>query len=307
MKNVALMGPTATGKTSLALELCKLFDGEVVSVDSRQVYNFMDLGTGKIPLAKKYQIEKHAGFWELDGVRVWAYDVVNPDSYFAAYDYFAFIQKIKFTKRVVFWVGGTGFYFDLLLGLKKVSGTPPDFDLRKNFEGCSKEELYQVLTKLNPKKAQIVDRKNKLRLVRAIEVERYLQKNRQPQDRSLELISDPLLLGFHADRNTLFGKADEWVDEIFDRGILNEVRGLIAKGYENAKPVNGIIYKTVKQVLANKIDRKTAIEKIKFELHAYIRRQETYFKKIRGVEWLDVSKSGFDIKVRRLVQSKLNE
>ena len=305
-KFVAITGPTSSGKTSLALKLCRKFDGEVVSFDSRQVYKYMDIGTGKLPINFAEKIEKRENFWQFDGIKVWGYDVVKPNEFFSVFDYKKFFSGLKFTKPVVFIVGGTGFYLDILLGTKKVAGVEPDHKLREVLSGMPVKKLHQKLLSLNPKWGGKVDQNNPVRLIRAIEIEKHLGNAVKMQHPQGEDVLCDLKLCLTSERPSLYEKVDNWVEYVFKHGFIDEVKSLVEMGFENAKPMQGLNYKTALGYLRGELSETEAIKKIQFENHSYIRRQQTYFKKMQGFVEIDTSKQGFDSKVERLVESSLN-
>jgi tRNA dimethylallyltransferase len=292
-KVVCLLGPTSSGKTSIALKLCKELGGEIVSVDSRQVIKKMDIGTGKVPILSNLKVERGDTNWKIDGVKVWGYDVFEPDQYFSAIDFIEFISKIEFQEKYIFFVGGTGFYFDLLLGNAKTSGVLPDLKLREIFESKTKEELYDMLEKKDSDRAGKIDRNNKVRLIRALEIaEKSGQKTIAEQKPLYSLKEfEPLVLGLKPDRKWLYERADHWVEEIFSNGLLDEVNKLSQLGYKDSKPMQGLVYKTVLDLFEEKFSLDEACQLIKFDIHAYIRRQESYFNRIKGVSWFDSSKN----------------
>ena len=161
-KLIVILGPTASGKSDMAVKLAKRFNGEVVSADSRQVYKGLDIGTGKI--TKK----------EMQGVKHHLLDVANPKKQFTASDFVdltsGLIRQIVNRRKVPIICGGTGFYIDALLGDKQIPEVPPNLKLRKELEKKSVEKLFEILKKLDPERAKNIDAKNPRRLIRAIEI-----------------------------------------------------------------------------------------------------------------------------------------
>jgi tRNA dimethylallyltransferase len=300
-----IVGPTSSGKTSLALEMCKKFNGEIISADSRQVYKYMDIGTGKIPINSDLQIEKGEKFWELDGVKIWGYDLVTPDQYFSGFDFASFAlrkaREIIKEGKTVFLVGGTGFYIDLFTGRMKPSKVKPDLELRQALEYLSLPELQERLKKLDPKAFKNIDLKNKARLVRAIEKSVGSEKNEKELP-YLEKASF-IWLGLTSDRKFLYQRADAWVDEIWEGGLIDEFKSLCEKGYEKSRKLKGLVYKTVLKFLDGEITSEKATERIKFDIHAYIRRQQTWFKKNEEIQWVDISKDDF----KEIIYNKIKE
>src|SRR4030042_4789177 len=136
-----ILGPTSSGKTSLAVNLCKKFNGEIISADSRQVYKNMDIGTGKLPINSNATVVKGDEKWTIDGVNIWGYDLTTPDKFFSGYDFalFALNKAAELLKaeKTVFLVGGTGFYIDLFTGNVKPSTIKPNFEMRKELENLT--------------------------------------------------------------------------------------------------------------------------------------------------------------------------
>lgn len=293
MPIVVIVGATSTGKTSLALELAKAFDGEILSADSRQVFKYMDIGTGKIPINRPKSFIKRDKYWEVEGIKIHGYDLTQPMEYFSAADYIDFaIPKakdiLKNNKRL-FIVGGTGFYIDLLTGRASPSGIPPNFELRKDLEKLSASELYEKLVALNPEKAVSVDKHNPVRLIRAIEIETSTDT---PKD-SFNYLYNTTTIGLTTDRDGLYKKVDNWLDSVWHAGVVDETKDLIARGYKDTLPLKGVVYKEAIDFLENNLTNEEAIQKSKFSLHAYIRRQQTWFKRNSDITWYDISKPNY--------------
>ena len=300
-----LSGPTSSGKTSMALQLCKDFNGDIISFDSRQVCKFMDIGTGKVPVNSAYKIQKGDGCWEFDGVKIWGYDLVNPDQYFSGYDFAKYalekITEILKEGKNVFLVGGTGFYIDLFTGKIKPSKVLPDLKLRDSLENLSLSDLQNKLKKLDEKAFQKIDQKNKVRLIRAIEKELSMEVREEtlPYLENVTLVH----LGLAGPRAFFYQRADRWVEEIWKNGLVEEVKALVKMGYGRSPKVRGLVYKQVLGFLEESVSEKETIEKIKFDIHAYIRRQQTWFKKNSEIYWVDVYKDDF----KEIIYNKVKE
>ncbi|MEK7595080.1 MAG: tRNA (adenosine(37)-N6)-dimethylallyltransferase MiaA [Patescibacteria group bacterium] len=312
MKAILLLGPTGTGKTSLALRLCKEFEGLIVSVDSRQVYKHMDVGTGKIR-DNNVRIQKGNGWWKVNNLKIYGFDIITPDTTFSSFDFLKYVSSLNLVKfnKPVFFVGGTGFYFDCLLGNVRLSGVEKNTKLRLDLEKQNREELNAKLKEIDPIRAGSIDSKNKVRLIRAIEIS--IGRNTSPKEvrEQFSLLTyliaqDPLLLGLTGHRALLYQRADAWVDSIFDTSLMEEVTMLEQLGFGQSLPVRGLIYKSAISFVKGELSKKHAVERAKFDLHAYIRRQQTYFGKMKGINWLDISENGFDNKISTLVQSYLD-
>ncbi len=310
-KLIVICGPTSTGKTSLAIKLCKKFSarggGEIVSADSRQIYKFMDVGTGKLPLSKGSKIKRGEGYWIIDDVYVHLYDVVEPDRKFSVARFkdaaTKEIESMWRRGKIPFLVGGTGFYLAAVLGETEFPRVPPDWKLRKELEKLSTGELFEKLKRLDPKRAKTIDPKNPRRLIRAIEV--ALNAPSGPAPLADLSVADTLKIGLTADREILYHRADRWAEAIVNNGLLDEVQNLINRGYKDAPPMKGIIYQTAVEHLGGKIPQEEMLERIKFDLHGYIRRQLTWFKRDKEIRWFDVSEPKFGEKVEKMVESHL--
>lgn len=306
-KVFVIAGPTSSGKTSLALDLCKKLNGEIISADSRQIYKYMDIGTGKVPLNSPLTIEKHSDFWSLDGVNVWGYDLAEPGTYFSVYDFSLYALKkagelLKMNKTV-FITGGTGFYIDVVTGAKTVSGVKPNQKLRDNLEKLTTEELARRLTSLNIAAYEKIDKNNRSRLIRALEiaVSKDFSSSPLPYLKNVAYV----YIGLKTDRQSLYKRADLWLEQIWHNGLLaEEVTSLIDKSYENTPQLNGLIYKTAKSFLKSEISENEAIKRCKYDLHAYIRRQETWFKANKNIKWFDISEPDYTDAVSEYIVSK---
>lgn len=307
MKNFAIVGPTSSGKTSLSIELCKKFEGEIISGDSRQVYKYMDIGTGKVPLGNSVDLERHEDFWMLNGAKVWGYDLAVPGEYFSAYDFALYAleksEQLLKRKKTCFLTGGTGFYIDLVAGRIPLNNNKkPDFSLRSELEKMTTEELFGHLTSLNLEVAKNIDKSNRVRLIRAIEKEKG-EKNSIP---SLPRPAAPFIyIGLTGPRSFLYSRADKWVDEIWGGGLLPETTKLLEMNFGSTPPLRGLVYKTAVSFLNKEISEKDAVQRIKFDLHAYIRRQQTWFKKNPEINWFDISVDSFKENIYNFTKEKM--
>jgi len=290
-----ILGSTSTGKTSLGLELCKQFNGEIISADSRQVIKYMDIGTGKVPVDSNISVEKKDKYWILDGIKIWGYDLVNPNQYFSSYDFAKFALKksreIIDLEKNVFIVGGTGFYIDMFTGRVKPSNVKPDLEIRKYLERLTPEDLQKKLFDLNPVVFEKIDKENKVRLIRAVEKE----INQEKKSNKLPYLDDCefIFIGLSGPREVLYKNSDTWVDKIWENGLIDEVRGLIERSYTNSPKLHGLVYKTVLSYVSGEIKKEDAIQRTKYDVHAYIRRQLTWFKRNKDIKWVDISKDGY--------------
>lgn len=281
---IYLVGPTSSGKTSLALKICKKFNKEIISADSRQIYKHFDIGTGKVPInSREVSIEKHSDYWVIDGVKIHMYDVCDANFNYSVADFLKDTKNLIEEDKII--VGGTGLYIDNLLGLKKPSPVPPNLKLRVALEAKSLEELQSMLSKEILDAMNQSDINNKRRLMRKIEIQGHQSTDPSIKDKIdikdfglVNLAKDPMVVILDIPREELFKRVDDWVDSIW-MPLLSEVEMLISLGYKDSFPMQGLIYKTVLDFFIKKITESEAVWVIKNDLHAYIRRQRTWFNK----------------------------
>ena len=286
-----IVGPTSCGKTNLALNICNQTGWQIVSADSRQIYKYMDIGTGKVPVGENRKVEKYDQCWKIDDVTIWGYDLITPDKFYSSYDFAVFalnkindLLKKKITPIVV---GGTGFYIDVLTKRVNLQGVEPDFELRKKLEVIGTDDLLVKLKELNLARYNSIDRNNRARLVRAVEIE--LNKNSPPK--TLPELSSQInykMYGLTSDRPAFYARVDSWVDVIFSNGLIEETQSLLDR-YQLSPKLSGLIYGSVVGYLTKKLSLTDALQRCKYDLHAYIRRQQTYFKKNPDILWFDIS------------------
>lgn len=305
-KIVAILGPTAAGKTDLAIFLCKKFNGEIISVDSRQAYRQLNIGTGK-------------SFG--DGtVPIHLYDVAKPSQGLNAHDFAQLawekLEEVNSRGCVSFLVGGTGFYFDVVLGQRQLAGVGVDQKLREELEKISTEELVKKLGNLDNNKLKAIDTNNRYRLIRAVEIALATHPGRHSgrvQNPILESShnfatpqNDVLILGLTAENSYLFKRADERTDEMVRKGLLDEVRAVVKEYGWDAPGLKTLGYREFKPYFEGRVSLDEAKQRLKFNTHAYIRRQKTYFKKyFADAFWVDVGKEGFEELLVNKVESFL--
>jgi tRNA dimethylallyltransferase len=304
MKVIVVVGPTSSGKTKLALDLCQKFNGEVISADSRQVVRHMDIGTGKQPIGADLKVVKSDKKWILNKTNVWGYDLCDPSEFFSAYDFALFARKktldLLSKGKVVFIVGGTGFYIDVVTGKTNVSHVIPNLDLRNELNSSPLADLVSQLKSLNPLQYEKIDLNNKVRVIRSLEKSLNSGRTEAP----LPDISNVefSFIGLTAPRNVLYEKADVWVESIWNSGLVDEVKNLMSLGYSNSPKLQGLVYREVMSYLRGEITMEQAIQLIKFSLHAYIRRQQTWFKTNKSISWFDITEPDYRKKAFDLVE-----
>ncbi len=284
-----LIGPTATGKTSTALRLARAMNGELISADSRQVYKGLDIGTGKV--APNSKVQKENGYWIVDGIPIYLFDVSGPSERFSVADFVKLaneqIEKIWSQNKLPIVVGGTGFYISGLLGKIESLGIGPDWGSRKKLEQKSLDELLTTLQKLNSKKAADLnqsDKSNKRRLIRSIEIEKSAT-NIPAKTLSFDRL---LIMGLTASNEYLFERIDDWIEKRVAMGMIEETKKLHALGlsYKRMKEL-GLEYLYLSQLLKGEATKEEFLKGLKSASHDYARRQKTYFAKFSEAQWFD--------------------
>ncbi len=281
---VAIVGPTGTGKSALALRLVQNFDGEIVGAVSRQIYRYLDIGTAK-PAAEEMSLAPYH-----------LIDIVNPDEDFSLAQYQDLacrtIADIQQRGKLTLLVGGSGLYIWSVLEGWGIPRVPPDPEFRHSLEQevavDGGARLYRELTAVDPAAAQRIDHRNVRRVIRALEVHRGRETS-QPQNNPAPLF-DALIIGLTAARAELYRRIDSRVDEMIERGLVAEVTGLVNKGYAfNLPAMSGIGYQEIGMFLEGQLSLATATQQIKYETHRFVRHQYAWFKlKDARIQWFDV-------------------
>ncbi len=288
---VAVIGPTATGKSQLALHLARNFDGEIINADSRQVYRYMDIGTAK------------PGLDDLALIRHHIIDLINPDELFSLAQYqklaLEAIDDIINRKKLPFIVGGSGLYVWSILEGWEIPSVPPNSEFRTKLEHKAERNgsyaLFQELQRVDPLAATKIMPGNLRRIIRALEI---YQKTGRPVSEQWQKQRPPfetLIIGLTAPRPELYRRIDLRVDQMVKTGLIDEVQALIARGYSLDLPsMSGIGYKQIAMFLEGKIELKTAIEQIKRDTHHLARHQYAWFKLgDPRIHWLNESRDPF--------------
>ena len=294
-KLLVILGTTSTGKTDLALELAKKQNGELVSADSRQVYTHLDIGTGKLPGSYE-TLEKGDGFWEIDGIKIWMYDVVNPEIRFNLYEYIKQasekIKEIASRGKLPILVGGTGLYIRSLLGGISNFGIAENNDLRGELEELAIDEIRkrispEVLSKLNNS-----DINNKRRLIRLVELSVNSEEKTEESFEGLQKDYDILKVGLATDRNIVRDKISHRLIKRINEGMVEESKDLMEKGLLNYERMEelGLEYRYLAKFLKGEIkSTEDFLKVLSTKISQFAKRQETWFKKDEGVVWFDIS------------------
>jgi tRNA dimethylallyltransferase len=317
LKVIVIGGPTATGKSRLALSLCQSLQGEVISADSRQVFLYADIGTNKVPLSDTEikHLERSAGKWVVNEITIHGYDWVQPDEPFTVSHFIEknvpLIYALAETKKTIFIVGGTGFYIDALVGDSTYSLIPPQPQWRKHWETHTLEELQHKLQKLDPEivsKLSPDDWANKQRVIRYLELARQAGSvAKATQFSPLKDKLSVLRIGLTAPREQLQVRVQQWIVDALQRGLRDEVHELLERGYRDTKLMQGIVYRPMMDVVDKKISLDQAEKRIAMQLRGYVRRQLVWFRRHTLTNWFDVTEQNFDFKVMDLIESFLED
>ncbi len=277
-KVLVILGPTATGKSSLAVSLAKKINGEVISADSRQVYKGMDLGTGKINKKEMGDIPHHL------------LDVIKPNARFSVSRYKQLagkaIEKVLSKGKLPIICGGTGFYIDSIVKNIALPEVPPNFKLRKQLEKKSAESLFIILKKLSPSRAKNIDKHNKVRLVRAIEIAKAL--GNVPKAKELPSKYNFTFIGLDLPDKKLKENISIRLLSRIKKGMVHEVKKLHESGVSWKRLESfGLEYRQIALFLQNKIPKDQMLKGIENETWQYVKRQRTWFKRNKDIKWFE--------------------
>jgi tRNA dimethylallyltransferase len=301
---IAVVGPTATGKSSLAIKLAEKFGGEVVGADSRQVYRYMDIGTAKLSPEELSRVKHHL------------VDVIDPDSDFSLAEYqrmaYRAIDDIHSRGKLPVVAGGSGLYVWAVLEGWVIPEVPPDAGLRRSLEGRAAngeaDKIYRELAEIDPEAAERIDKRNVRRLVRALEVSMkgdgafsQMQGKKPPP-------YDILIIGLTAERKELYKRIDDRVDIMIERGLVDEVKKLVDMDYRSELPsMSGIGYREIGMYLDGEITLEEAARKIKTSTHRFVRRQYNWFSLAdERIHWFDIGQD-IEPEVMELVKGLLEK
>lgn len=310
-KLLVIVGPTAVGKTELAVRLAKKFNGELVSADSKQVYKYLNIGTGKdIPLGAT--TEKISGYpsYEIDGIRLWGYDLVDPK------DEFSVAQYVDHAKRLIalIWnknklpiiVGGTGFYVQALIDGVQTLDIPQNKPLRKQLETMKVEELFEILARLDATKAAALnssDRKNKVRIIRAIEVADARIRGIKEGKNITPVEANTLMVGITADRKIINERIEKRVYKRVEMGVINEIEALLEMGVMwQDQSMTSLGYRQWEGYFNNSKAKEEIIKEWKQEEQKYAKRQMTWFKRDKRIVWFNTENRKYLNNVEQTVQ-----
>ncbi|MCS7258581.1 MAG: tRNA (adenosine(37)-N6)-dimethylallyltransferase MiaA [candidate division WOR-3 bacterium] len=280
MRLFTLVGPTGIGKTAIGVELARKFDLEIISVDSRQIYKDLDIGTAKPPKEIQAEIKFHM------------IDIVNIDELYSAGEFARDCRKLiymlKDNKREFILVGGSGLYFKALF--EPFFDAPPRNNiLRKKLSQEPISVLYEKLKKIDPIWAIRISPNDRQRIIRALEIYEQTKKPISYHTRH-KTVSEfiPYYVGITMDRNRLYQQIDARFEEMVKKGLIKEVQEILRKGYsEELNALKSIGYKEIIGYLKGRLSLEDAIRLAKRNSRMYAKRQLTWFKKIPGIRWIE--------------------
>ncbi|OGZ17838.1 MAG: tRNA (adenosine(37)-N6)-dimethylallyltransferase MiaA, partial [Candidatus Nealsonbacteria bacterium RBG_13_36_15] len=270
-KLIVILGPTASGKSDLAVKLAKKFGGEIISADSRQVYKGMDIGTGKI--TKK----------EMNGIPHYLLNVVHPKKRFTVVQYQKLaqntIKKILKKGGVPFLVGGTGFYIQAIIDQISIPKVRPDWKLRKKLDKKETKKLFLLLKNIDPKRARNIDKKNKRRLIRALEILIKTKKPVPPLSKKSPQFN-VLIIGIRKSSQEIKKLIKKRILKRLKQGMIAEVKKLKRSGLSWKRLEEfGLEYRYIALYLQKKMVYQQMLERLEKEIEHFAKRQITWFKK----------------------------
>ncbi len=311
-KLLIICGPTATGKTDLAIHLTKSISSQIISADSRQVYKHLDIATGKDILDFKYHLSNISinnsqfGYYQKDHTKIWGLDLVEPNQDFSVSNYLNFaypiINHIHSQNQLPIIVGGTGFYIKALTQPPTTVSTPPDLQLRSTLETRSVTQLQNQLQQLDLEKLNKMnnsDRNNPRRLIRAIEIATSKLQSKPRHSSNF----DSFWIGLKAPLKFIDQNIQNRVKKRVNQNITQEIKTLEKLNLDwNANPATATGYKQWKAYLDGQITQNQAIDQWITAEKQYARRQLTWFKKQPNINWIDITQPDYKLQVEHLIK-----
>lgn len=285
---IILTGPTAVGKTDLSIQLAKAVDAEIVSADSMQIYKYMDIGSAKVTEE------------EMQGVKHYLVDEIEPDMPFSVSEYKRmaeeYIDEISSRGKNLIVTGGTGLYLNSLIYDMDFGKSDANQELReelnKELEENGPAYMYEKLVSLDKEAAERIHPNNTKRVIRAIEVAMSGEKmNDFSKDLRYNKKYRPIIIVLNRDRQALYDRINLRVDIMLKNGLIEEVKGLLEKGYtKDMISMQGIGYKEIIKYFDGEYTLDEAIEIIKRDSRRYAKRQLTWFRRYEDAKWFEIDK-----------------
>jgi len=287
-KIIILVGPTASGKTNVSIELAKKINAEIISADSMQIYKHMNIGTAK-PTSH-----------EMEGIVHYLIDEIDPAEEFSVALFRqlceGYIEKIVSKGKKPLIVGGTGLYINSLVKPWNFSKTEPNRELRYELETIAKdkgkEHLHNMLRRVDPLSADAIHPNNVKRVIRALEVFQLSGMSKSESDQNSmreELTYEPIIMGIHVERSILYDRIEKRIDSMLDAGLVEEVKALLGLGYkESLVSMQGLGYKEIVKYLKGEYTYNEAVEILKRDTRHFAKRQLTWFRRDDRIKWFTV-------------------
>ncbi len=281
-KLIVILGPTASGKSFLAIKLARKFNGEIISADSRQVYRGLDIGAGKVSKKEQRLIPHHL------------LDIVSAKKQFTVAEFkplaLKAMDQIRAKDKLPFLVGGTPFYIYATIDDLAIPEVAPNWKLRKQLKKKSAAQLFQMLKKLDPRRAETIDAKNPVRLMRAIEIVKTTGQA-VPNFSQVHANKDILILGLKKSQTELNRLIDLRVKQRFQAGLIAETKKLLRSGVTHDRLGQiGLTYRIVAQGLKNKIPTRLMIPQVQTAEKKFSKRQMTWFRTDSRINWITTQK-----------------
>lgn len=309
-KLIVIVGPTATGKTRLAVKLARKFKGEIISADSRQVYCGMDIGTGK-DLAE-YGVDKsprgHSGAKK--GPKQVPYhliDIIRPKTQFnvAKYQKLAYkaIAEVQNSNKIPFLVGGTGLYVDSVVkGIQLPKRVKDIKQIRLKLDKLSLKQLLSRLQKIDPETFKVIDQKNRRRVQRALEIYYETGKKKSAQQGMIKPDLDVLILGIKFPLEKIYYKIDSRLEARIKEGMVKEIKKLRKQGVSWKRLDEfGLEYRYVSRYLRGLLTYDEMVEQLRNAIHHFAKRQLTWFNRNKDIVWIE-NISDAETRIKKFLQ-----
>ena len=284
-KVIVICGPTASGKTSLSVELAKKCNGEIISADSMQIYKDMNIGTAKVTQE------------EMQGIKHYMIDIVSPTERYSVAEFKVqaekAIEEILKKGKTPIIAGGTGLYVNSLIYNIQYNDIKIDEEYRKYLEERVEKEglqsLYEEAKKIDFEAMKSISKNDQKRILRVLEMYHQTGKTKtelEKESRKEEVKYDYKVYAINWEREELYERINKRVDIMIEQGLIKEVENILKKYNKFPTAMQGLGYKEVVEYLDKKITKEEMIEKIKMETRRYAKRQITWFKKIENVKWI---------------------
>ncbi len=284
-----ILGPTAIGKSDVAINVAQKMDGEIISADSMQIYKYMDIGTAKVKPE------------EMRGIPHFLIDIVHPDEEFTVADFKQqaekYIRQINNRDKLPIVVGGTGLYINSLVYELKFTRVKANQDLRNKYNELAdkygNDFIYNELYKIDATSAKKISPNDRKRIIRALEIYyetgkpmSYYNENFRKKSNKYNLV----MIGLNTDRKLLYSRIEKRVDKMINDGLIDEVKRLISMGYnKNLPSMKAIGYKEIISYLEGELELNEAINILKRNTRRFAKRQLTWFKMDDRIKWININ------------------